>query len=221
MAIEMRNLCTNVVPNACALENQQWNKITKKQEEGNTIDWTWKKKWAWYKEVLLLLFDESSMIIFDYVCFLAWHSEGRTFAAHWVQQVLWFAARIALCNTWSSGGTALYRVGDATSQLDLPSLTPLSVAGWGRLQLGAPHWATSVNYCKSLIIEPTFCGSRFSTGRLLAIEDFTFTYSVLNVRHMTYDHNSSYLWLSDINTMSVMFDRRTIIIFLRDCVFDT
>ena len=29
------------------------------------------------------------------------------------------------------------------------------------------------NYSK-LIIDPTFCGSRFSTGRLLAIEDFTF-----------------------------------------------
>ena len=26
------------------------------------------------------------------------------------------------------------------------------------------------NYCKWLIIEPTFCGSRFSTGRLLAID---------------------------------------------------
>ena len=64
--------------------------------------------------------------------------------------------------------------GGATSQLDLPSLTPLSVAGCGRLQLGVPHWAISVNYCKYLIIEPTFCGSRFSTGRLLAIEDFTF-----------------------------------------------
>ena len=24
------------------------------------------------------------------------------------------------------------------------------------------------------MIDPTFCGSRFSTGRLLAIEDFTF-----------------------------------------------
>ena len=31
-----------------------------------------------------------------------------------------------------------------TSQLDLPSLTLLSVAGCGRLQLGVPHWATSV-----------------------------------------------------------------------------
>ena len=64
------------------------------------------------------------------------------------------------------------RVGGATSQLDLPSLTPLSVAGRGRLQLGVPHWATSVDYRKQLIIDTTFCGSRFSTGRLLAIEDF-------------------------------------------------
>ena len=31
-----------------------------------------------------------------------------------------------------------------TSQLDLPSLTPLSIAGCGQLQLGVPHWATSV-----------------------------------------------------------------------------
>ena len=62
----------------------------------------------------------------------------------------------------------------ATSQLDLPSLTPFSVAGCGRLQLGVPYWATLVYYCKSLKIGPTFCGSRFSTGRLLAIEEFTF-----------------------------------------------
>ena len=41
-------------------------------------------------------------------------------------------------------GVLPMRVGGAASQLDLPSLTPLSV-----------------------------CGSRFSTGRLLAIEDFT------------------------------------------------
>ena len=34
----------------------------------------------------------------------------------------------------------------ATSQLDLPSLTPLSVAGCGRLQLRVPHWPTSVDY---------------------------------------------------------------------------
>ena len=39
-------------------------------------------------------------------------------------------------------------VENATSQLDLPSLTPLFVAGCGLLQLGVPHWATSVDYCK-------------------------------------------------------------------------
>ena len=74
------------------------------------------------------------------------------------------------------------RVGGATSQLDLPSLTPLSVAGCGRLQLGVPHWATSVDYCKWLIIDPTFCGRRFSTGRLLAIEVFTFYIFKLTAR---------------------------------------
>ena len=62
---------------------------------------------------------------------LVWHSEGRTFAADSVQQVLWFAARIAVRNKWSSGDTALCRVGGAASQLDLPSLTPLSIAGCG------------------------------------------------------------------------------------------
>ena len=30
----------------------------------------------------------------------------------------------------------------------LPSLAPLSVAGCCLLQLGFPHWATSVDYCK-------------------------------------------------------------------------
>ena len=40
------------------------------------------------------------------------------------------------------------RVGGATSQLDLPSLTPLSVAGCGWLQEGVPHWAASVHYYK-------------------------------------------------------------------------
>ena len=43
----------------------------------------------------------------------------------------------------------------ATSKLDLPSLTPLSVASFGRLQRGFPHWAASVDYCKELIIDPT------------------------------------------------------------------
>ena len=41
-------------------------------------------------------------------------------------------------------GVLPMRVGGATSQLDLQSLTPMSVAGCGRLQLGVPHWAASV-----------------------------------------------------------------------------
>ena len=35
-------------------------------------------------------------------------------------------------------------VGLTASQLDVLSLTPLSVAGCGRLQLRVAHWATSV-----------------------------------------------------------------------------
>ena len=115
----------------------------------------------WVAGVPMLFFMHSPMPFFIEECsqkhgiytlsgseLLVWHSEDHTFAADSVQQVLWFAACIAVCNTWSSGGTALCRVWGATSQLDLPSLTPLSVAGCGSLQPGAPHWATSVNYCK-------------------------------------------------------------------------
>ena len=39
-------------------------------------------------------------------------------------------------------GTAIYWVGVKASQLNLPSLMPLSIACWGRLQLGDAH------YCK-------------------------------------------------------------------------
>ena len=45
-------------------------------------------------------------------------------------------------------GVLPMRVGGVTSRLDLPSLTPLSVAGCGLLQLGVPQWAISVHYCK-------------------------------------------------------------------------
>ena len=68
------------------------------------------------------------------------------------------------------GGTALCVGWVVTvSLLDLPSVTPLSVAGCDRLQLGAPHWATSVGLLQVVDNYPTFCGSRF-----LAIGDFTF-----------------------------------------------
>ena len=71
-------------------------------------------------------------------------------------------------------GVLPMRVGIVTSELDLPPLAPLSVAGCGRLPLGVPYWATSVYNCKWLIIDNTFCSSRFSTWKLQAIEDFTF-----------------------------------------------
>ena len=52
--------------------------------------------------------------------------------------------RFILC-TRSYRGLLPMRVEGATGQLDLPSLTPLSAAGCGRLQ---PHRVTSVDYCE-------------------------------------------------------------------------
>ena len=46
------------------------------------------------------------------------------------------------------GGVLPTRVRGSTSQLDVSSLTPLSVAGCGRLQLVVPHLAATVEYCK-------------------------------------------------------------------------
>ena len=51
---------------------------------------------------------------------------------------------------------------NGATSVNLPKLT------------GVPR-AASVDYCKQLIIEPTFCGSRFSTGRLLAVKTLPFT----------------------------------------------
>ena len=64
------------------------------------------------------------------------------------------------------------------SQLDLPSLTPLYVAGCGRVQLGVAQWPTLValrQVVDNYIIDPTNSGSRFYSGGLLAIEDLTLT----------------------------------------------
>ena len=81
------------------------------------------------------------------------------------------AASLAICRPRrairGAQGILPMMVGGATSQMVLPSLTPLSVASCGRLQLGVPHWAAPVDF------DHTFCGSRFSTRRLLAIEGFT------------------------------------------------
>ena len=54
--------------------------------------------------------------------------------------------RFILCTRRS--GRPMNVVG-ATSQLDLQSLTPVSVAVCGRLQLGVNYWATSVDYASS------------------------------------------------------------------------
>ena len=89
-------------------------------------------------------------------CVLAWHSRGRVFEPRLLQQVLRFVPRIytveyvELTGYCKDGFGTAHEGGGATSQLDLPFLTPLSVAGCGRLQLGVPHWATSVDYCKLL-----------------------------------------------------------------------
>ena len=68
---------------------------------------------------------------------------GKVVASHADVRVSLRLHWFILC-TWRSGGTA-HEGGGCTSQLDLPSLTSLSVAGCGWLQLGVPHWATSVH----------------------------------------------------------------------------
>ena len=45
-----------------------------------------------------------------------------------------------LCTRGAQGVLPYEGRGVTVSQLDLPSLTPLSVAGCGRLQLEAAHW---------------------------------------------------------------------------------
>ena len=60
-----------------------------------------------------------------------------------MQQVLRFVGSVNRALRGAQGAMPM-RVGGATSQLDLLSLAPLSVAGYGILQLGVPHWATSV-----------------------------------------------------------------------------
>ena len=83
------------------------------------------------------------------------------------------AASLAICGSHLHGairgaqGLLPLQGGVVTaSQLDLPSLTDCNFKhSIGLLQQ---------HYCKQLINDPTFRGSRFSTGRLVAIEDYIF-----------------------------------------------
>ena len=65
------------------------------------------------------------------------------------------AASLAICSPHlhrairgAQGVLPCVEWGVTTSQLDLPSLTPLSLAAYGRLQLGAPHGAITVALLK-------------------------------------------------------------------------
>ena len=61
---------------------------------------------------------------------VAWHAEGCKVDPRLRLHDLYYAR--------DAQGILPMRVGGETSQLDLPTLTPLSVAGCGRLQLGVP-----------------------------------------------------------------------------------
>ena len=52
--------------------------------------------------------------------------------------------RALACASGAHGALLCKGWGVTASQLGLPSLTPLSVAGCGQLQLDAAHWAISV-----------------------------------------------------------------------------
>ena len=49
--------------------------------------------------------------------------------------------------------------GVTASQLNIPSLTLFSVAGWGRVQLVVVYWANSVALLKVVIIDRSNRGS--------------------------------------------------------------
>ena len=89
----------------------------------------------------------------------------------WCNKSCDLQAALTPYNTWSSGGTA--HDGGGCDQSIGSTFSDVIVRSW--------LWSTATrssllgyfsNYCKQLIIDPTFCGSRFSTGRPLAIEDF-------------------------------------------------
>ena len=75
--------------------------------------------------------------------------------------------------------------GVTASQLELSSLTPLSVAGCGRLQVGVAHCAT--------LVDPTNSGSIFSFTGLLAIKDCLFK----NI-FVSFYHTEKLVWPNEV-----------------------
>ena len=114
--------------------------------EGICLHWLW-----WYQLNLGYIVILNLILNFDFFNFKFLYPEwphrqgsflarcGCTFESSWGCTDLYYAR--------GAQGVLPMRVGGATSQLDLSSLTTLSVAGCGWLQLGVPHWAASVHYC--------------------------------------------------------------------------
>ena len=111
---------------------------------------------------------EQFIIQTDYHTYPEWPNRQGSCLACWRLQVDFLWGCSDLYYAWGYQGVLPIRVWSETSQLVLPSLTPLSVAGCGRLQLGVTHWATSVDFCKKWIILITKLFSRFLSTNLLS-----------------------------------------------------
>ena len=70
---------------------------------------------------------------------LAWHPLGRVFAPHCSKSIANCGPHLHRAIRGGHGVLPCVAWGVTASQLDLPSLTPLYVAGCGRLQLGTLH----------------------------------------------------------------------------------
>ena len=68
--------------------------------------------------------------------------------------VVTFLVRRLHCTRGAQEVLFFNRLGVSTNKLDQISLTLLSGADWGRLQLGVSHWAIFVALLKYLIIDP-------------------------------------------------------------------
>ena len=75
---------------------------------------------------------------------MTWHSDDRSFVPVAATRLVICGPHLHRAIRGAQGVLPCVRWGVTGSELDLPSLTPLYVAGCGGMQLEAPHWATSV-----------------------------------------------------------------------------